>query len=75
MLILIHQESGHIHSSSIVRNALEAEWSVLGVIEFYTGRDLKQVSLSEKEGKFYLEKMDGNYYFDQNRLIIKVYDW
>lgn len=68
-------ESGHIHSSSIVRNALEAEWSVLGVIEFYTGRDLKQVSLSEKEGKFYLEKMDGNYYFDQNRLIIKVYDW
>lgn len=65
-----------LKSSIIVRDALKSEWSSAGVINYYTGRSLKRKKITESENNNYIKIMkDKDYYFDSNKLFIKIYDW
>ena len=57
-------------------NALYAEWSALGVINFYTNRNIKKQNITDEETYEYSVKMKNKeYMFDKDILILRVYDW
>ena len=62
--------------SAIDSKALKTGWSCNGVVNFYTGRELKKKDLTKKEMKKYHEKIkDKDYLLEDDTLIIEMYDW
>ena len=62
--------------SAIDSKALKTGWSCNGVVNFYTGRELKKKELTKKEMKKYHEKIkDKDYLLEDDTLIIEMYDW
>ena len=74
MICINYYESRDV--SVIDAKALKTEWSCNGVVNFYTGRELKKVKLTKKEMKEYHKKIKGKeYLLEDDTLIIEMYDW
>lgn len=63
-------------TSVILENALNAEWSVTGAINYYSRRKLRKEVLIEDEAKEYIKLVEkNNYYIDNNKLYLIITDW
>lgn len=62
--------------SDIDASALKTEWSTAGVINYYTGRNIKKVKINSKQNKKYLKILKNKeYILYNNKIIVKIYDW